>query len=123
MTRDEEVEMLKRGVQTFFSHCARHGMSQKNAQDLWEIAFMAGELKRGDKAMRDMEQFAKDVREIFTRRVTLFLLPLFLLVGCSKAVSSGKPSVERVFTTESNYVCFLIRDEAGKAAGGNCVRD
>ena len=55
--------------------------------------------------------------------ITAILLISFLINGCANANSSDRPTAERVFTTESGYVCFIIRDETGKGIGGNCLRD
>lgn len=48
---------------------------------------------------------------------------LLFSLGCAKVRAEGRPTAERVFSTESGYTCFIIRDESGKAVGGNCVGD
>jgi hypothetical protein len=52
----------------------------------------------------------------------LAALALFI-TGCSNALTSEGPSVERVFPRETGYSCFLLRDETGKAVGGSCLKD
>ena len=48
---------------------------------------------------------------------------VLLASGCSQLHAEGRPTAERVYSTEANYTCFIVRDETGKAVGGNCVAD
>jgi uncharacterized protein YceK len=53
----------------------------------------------------------------------MFFILMILISGCGSAKSADRPKAERVFTDQSGYTCFIIRDENGTAVGGNCVKD
>ena len=54
------------------------------------------------------------------RLITAFFA-VALLSSCAPAKGSGMARAERVPSDQSDYVCFIVRDEDGKAVGGNCV--
>lgn len=53
----------------------------------------------------------------------LALLAMLWLGGCQMAKAGHTPRAETVFIDQAGYRCFLVRDEDGKAVGGNCVRE
>lgn len=65
----------------------------------------------------------KFIRTKSVLMVGIAVVGALLLLGCAKVRAEGRPTAERVFTTEANYVCFLVRDETGKAVGGNCLAE
>jgi len=68
-----------------------------------------------------------DVAVMMTSSLLRMGLSLFctmaLAAGCAKVRAGDGPSAERVFSTDVGFTCFLVRDETGKAVGGNCVKD
>lgn len=58
-----------------------------------------------------------------TLKLCVWLAVILFCVGCSNARGGNGPSAERVFSSETGFTCFLIRDDEGKGVGGNCVKD
>lgn len=56
-------------------------------------------------------------------KVFAFWFVLVMVNSCGQATSQDRARAERVFNDQAGYTCFLVRDEAGKAVGGNCLRD
>lgn len=51
------------------------------------------------------------------------LIYIFSASACGKVNATDQSQAERVYTTQAGYTCFIIRDEEGKAVGGNCLKD
>ena len=123
MEPNEEIktssERTKRGKDLFVRKLQQAGFELKSAVELWEVAYLAGGMDATEKAQGMFEVLRQKIRDL-----RLPLTPLvLLLVGCADARSSGRPEAERVFTDQPGYACFLVRDEDGRAVGGNCVRE
>jgi hypothetical protein len=56
-------------------------------------------------------------------KVLLMLVVIVGLLACGKVKSSDRAKAERVFTDQAGYTCFIVRDEDGKAVGGNCIKE
>jgi hypothetical protein len=50
------------------------------------------------------------------------ILTMTALGSCGKA-NSDSTHAETVMSPRAGYTCFVIRDNDGKAVGGNCVKD
>lgn len=57
------------------------------------------------------------------KRAILFFSIFIMIASCGKAKSSDRAKAERTFIDQAGYTCFIIRDEDGKAVGGNCLKD
>lgn len=100
------------------------GFTESMGEDMFRLAFEIGEftgmLNAIDKVHDLREQHA--ILEA-AKRLPIMAIAICLLIGCADARSGNNPSAERVFTSETGYVCFLIRDDEGKGVGGNCVKE
>lgn len=118
-TNEIEYETVSAARRVFFKQAMQRGeLSYEDAEKLWKVAFDSGALSQMNKGMKDLKATAA--------KMGIMLPPIvlaLLLVGCADARSSGRPQAERVFMDQAGYVCFLVRDEDGRAAGGNCVKE
>ncbi len=120
-TNEIEYETVSKARTVFFRNAMRHGqMSYEDAEQLWKIAFDCGKLAQMNKGMKD---FRATALALGIKLPPLVVGLALLLVGCADARSSGRPQAERVFMDQAGYACFLVRDEDGRAIGGNCVRE
>lgn len=123
-TEEQAHAAIKETNEMFVQVLMKRGFSSEDAITLWEMSFSAGAWYGFFRCRRALNPFLEGVGEVKEALKKIFPFAFFLfVVGCSDARSSGRPEAERVFTTQAGYVCFLVRDEDGRAVGGNCVRD
>lgn len=115
---EKEDETIKRAFNTFMVGMKRQGMDYETAERFWGIAFTAGKIAYTYKAE---ENNKKSWKKIFGCIGCGVVMTFF--IGCGVARSGDRPSTERVLVTDPGTVCYLFRDESGKAVGGSCVRD
>lgn len=118
MITKTEMEILRRGKNQFYEVLDRYKVPVDMQVMLWDTAFRAGRLVEHDSSFDSLKKFVEDTKKIFFSVFLILLLP-----SCAKLHAEGRPTAERVFSTEANYVCFIVRDETGKAVGGNCLAD
>jgi hypothetical protein len=101
----------------------RFKMEYEDVDRLWRMAFHCGRMTQVYEGKKEFNAFQKRLSKKLGIELTGAALLVSLLVGCSDAKSSGRPQAERIFTDQPGYVCFVVRDEDGRAVGGNCVRE
>lgn len=117
MNEEEIKKTLTLTGETFLRKLRDLGASPEMAKSLWEIAFGAGRIAQAAREAARVDELIEKLRN------PLIGLLLLSLASCSDAKSGGRPEAERVFTGQPGYVCFLVRDEDGRAVGGNCVKE
>lgn len=62
-------------------------------------------------------------RKYCIRLLELTAVLIFLSACGTKAKAGDQARAERVAVDQAGYTCFVIRDENGRAVGGNCVKE
>lgn len=117
MNTGQENKILDAAKEQFAAMCLARGITEPDTRALWELACTYGSLKKSGQIIRGIEELLTKIGSTSMIALTL------LLFGCTEARTADRPTAERVFDTEAGYICFLVRDEAGKAVGGNCLKE